>query len=207
MSIKRFNPTLCRGRVWGVIITVRAAQRGLTWALGSLSNSFVSRAITCMDSVRMNSPSMSVAPTHTRSWTWWFSFVAVLLISYPLSVPPVVWMGERNLIPHRWIINAYVPLLIAMTRILPNDTPLPKPFDTLIEWLWENVNYPPPQPAPPSTSGKPISQLPTKSPCRLNLTATKTFSNDRPGNANTIHLLRSPVKIHGHESRWHVIAS
>ena len=35
MSIKRFNPTLCRGRVWGVINITRAAQRGLTWALGS----------------------------------------------------------------------------------------------------------------------------------------------------------------------------
>ncbi|MDB5338647.1 MAG: hypothetical protein JWN70_4266 [Planctomycetaceae bacterium] len=35
MSIKRFNPTLCRGRVWGVIIVTRAAQRGLTWSLGS----------------------------------------------------------------------------------------------------------------------------------------------------------------------------
>ncbi|MDB5340429.1 MAG: hypothetical protein JWN70_6048 [Planctomycetaceae bacterium] len=31
---QRFNPTLCRGPVWGVIITVRAAQRELTWALG-----------------------------------------------------------------------------------------------------------------------------------------------------------------------------
>ena len=35
MSIKRFNPTLCRGRVWGVISFARAAQRGLTWVLGS----------------------------------------------------------------------------------------------------------------------------------------------------------------------------
>ncbi len=35
MSIKRFNPTLCRGRVWCVINITRAAQRGLTWALGS----------------------------------------------------------------------------------------------------------------------------------------------------------------------------
>ncbi|MDB5340432.1 MAG: hypothetical protein JWN70_6051 [Planctomycetaceae bacterium] len=34
MSIKRFNPTLCRGQVWGVINVARAAQRGLTWALG-----------------------------------------------------------------------------------------------------------------------------------------------------------------------------
>ena len=25
---KRFNPTLCRGRVWGLIITVRAAHAG-----------------------------------------------------------------------------------------------------------------------------------------------------------------------------------
>ncbi|MDB5341362.1 MAG: hypothetical protein JWN70_6981 [Planctomycetaceae bacterium] len=33
MSIKRFNPTLCRGRVWSVINVARAAQRGLSWAL------------------------------------------------------------------------------------------------------------------------------------------------------------------------------
>lgn len=34
MPNKRFNPTLCRGRVWVVINVARAAQHGLTWALG-----------------------------------------------------------------------------------------------------------------------------------------------------------------------------
>ena len=33
---QRFNPTLCRGRVYCAIPLTRAAQRGLTWALGSL---------------------------------------------------------------------------------------------------------------------------------------------------------------------------
>ncbi len=43
MSINRFNPTLCRGRVWGVINVARASQRGLTWALGSSWNATTNR--------------------------------------------------------------------------------------------------------------------------------------------------------------------
>ena len=53
MSIKRFNPTLCRGRVWGVINVARAAQRGLTWALNltalwPVSDALVPVGLSCL---------------------------------------------------------------------------------------------------------------------------------------------------------------
>ncbi len=83
-----------------------------------------------------------MAEKRKLSSVFWVSIALLLLLAYPLSLGPVVWLDSQGMFSEaarRWIEVLYSPLLFLFEN--ENIPLLPQLFESYVDW-WDDLGLP-----------------------------------------------------------------